>query len=122
MRTMKVLIVDDEDIIKITLMTFLENMGFIVKGASTAEEAIAKFREECPDVAIVDIRLPDLNGVSLVRRLLKEGCHTLFFFYTGTPDFSVPEDLLKSGRVQPRVFIKPSLIKDIVKEIQKVNE
>lgn len=65
----KVLIVDDEEHI-IELITFnLELKGYEVDSASDGEEALQKFKKIKPDLILLDIMLPKINGIEVCRRI-----------------------------------------------------
>ncbi|WP_288381894.1 ATP-binding protein [uncultured Massilia sp.] len=64
-----VLLVDDNYDAVVTTAALLENMGHAVRVAATGEEAIAEAARQAPDVAILDIGLPDMDGYTLARRL-----------------------------------------------------
>ena len=64
-----VLIVEDEQIIRSTLREFLVSEGFIVAEAPTAAEALNLVRQRDFAVAICDVRLPDGDGIQLLKRL-----------------------------------------------------
>lgn len=66
---MKILIVDDEVSILYLVELNLKIEGYEVIKAQTGAEAIDKMREEKPDLAILDIMLPDTDGYSLIKRL-----------------------------------------------------
>jgi two-component system, OmpR family, KDP operon response regulator KdpE len=65
----RVLVVDDEQQILRALRVILREAGFEPLPASTAEEALDVAALQRPDAAIVDLLLPDLDGVELARRL-----------------------------------------------------
>lgn len=69
----KVLVVDDEKSI-VRLVTFnLEKEGFTTLEAYDGEEALQKTREANPDLIILDIMLPGLDGLEVCRRIRREG-------------------------------------------------
>jgi DNA-binding NarL/FixJ family response regulator len=70
---LRILIADDHDLMRRGLKTLLESRpGWQICGeAHTGSEAIAKAEELRPDVAIVDITMPELNGVDAARRIRK---------------------------------------------------
>ncbi len=73
MNTYRVLIVDDEPVIRMDLRAMLESMGHTVVGeADTGEAALALARALKPDLVIVDIMMPGMDGIELSRRLAKE--------------------------------------------------
>jgi DNA-binding response OmpR family regulator len=64
-----VLVVEDEADIMLTLRLTLQAEGYRVVGVSTGEEALAIFHQSPPDVTVLDIGLPGIDGLEVVRRL-----------------------------------------------------
>jgi len=62
-----VLTVDDDPCISRVVQLKLENAGYEVIRAVTAEEALAKIKETHPDVIITDVRMPGMSGLDLCR-------------------------------------------------------
>jgi DNA-binding NarL/FixJ family response regulator len=70
-----VLIVDDHPSFRATARTLLEAEGFsVVDEAADGREAVAKTKELCPDVVLLDVQLPDIDGFEVARRLAENGC------------------------------------------------
>ena len=70
---MRVLIAEDETIIRLDLRALLEREGFdVCAEARDGEEAVALARSERPDVAIMDVKMPKLDGIEAARRILAE--------------------------------------------------
>src|SRR5437773_11600771 len=70
---MKILIAEDETIIRLDLRGLLERAGHEVVGeARDGEEAVALARELEPDLAIMDVKMPKLDGIDAARRILDE--------------------------------------------------
>lgn len=65
----KVLIVDDEPGICYILETVLNSSGYDVKTASTGASALTVAESNCPDVVLLDLGLPDMDGMEVLRRL-----------------------------------------------------
>jgi two-component system, OmpR family, response regulator len=86
----RVLVVDDEENIRFLLESALPLFGFTVQAAETGRsgmDAISSFR---PDLVILDVMLPDLDGFEVVRRLRGDGVRTPVLFLTAkdtTSDF-----------------------------------
>ena len=70
---MRILVAEDETIIRLDLKETLERAGFEVCGeARDGEEAVELAREEKPDLAVLDVKMPRLDGIEAARRILDE--------------------------------------------------
>ena len=70
---MRILIAEDETIIRLDLRDLLEKSGFeVVAEARDGEEAVALARSEAPDLALLDVKMPKLDGIDAARRILDE--------------------------------------------------
>jgi DNA-binding NtrC family response regulator len=88
-QTQKVLIVDDERTITNTLATIFCNKGYDTRGVYSAEEARALILDWSPDLAIIDVLLPQMNGIEfaiLLRAEFPECRLVLFSGHTQTAD------------------------------------
>ncbi|MGZ0153262.1 response regulator transcription factor [Kribbella sp. WER1] len=65
----RLLVVDDEATVRELLSATLRFAGFEVTSAATASEAVAAAAEELPDLVLLDVMLPDMDGFEVVRRL-----------------------------------------------------
>ena len=80
-----VMVVEDDDAIRMVLRTNLEDEGYRVLEATTAEQGLLIVQDEQPDVVLVDLRLPGIHGLDLVRSLpdsahcflIKHGAHSV---------------------------------------------
>ncbi len=73
MSKMKVLIADDEPIILLDLKQMLENLGYeVVAEASDGQQAVTLARETHPDVCILDVKMPVLDGIEAVTIITEE--------------------------------------------------
>jgi DNA-binding response OmpR family regulator len=68
----KVLVVDDESQIVRVLRGYLESAGFKVVAAYNGSEAIAAFRHEEPDLIVLDLSMPDVDGLDVARTIRRE--------------------------------------------------
>lgn len=68
----RVLIVDDDDSFRWAVAEALRGEGYEVLEASTAEEGMRRWRQEGPEVVILDLRLPDLDGLAVLERMRDE--------------------------------------------------
>jgi two-component system KDP operon response regulator KdpE len=65
----RILVVDDEPQIRRALRTSLEAHGYEVRTAGTGEEAVLSAAEEAPDLMVLDLGLPDLEGTAVIERV-----------------------------------------------------
>jgi len=65
----KILVIDDEPSIILTLEFFLKKEDYEVKSANSAEEAIKKIEQFSPDILVTDIALPKKNGLELAKEI-----------------------------------------------------
>ena len=76
------LIVDDEENLRSMLAAALRHHGFEVSSAATGREALDAVSERTPDLVVLDVMLPDLDGFEVCRRLRTAGDHTPVLFLT----------------------------------------
>ena len=67
----RILVIDDDENIRNTMNAILKDEGYIVDLAATGSEAIQKAKETAYNLALIDIRLPDMEGVELLK-LMKD--------------------------------------------------
>ena len=65
----KILLVDDEESIQIVYREEFEDDGYQVISALNGEDGLVKFTEEKPDIVILDIQMPGMNGVEVLRKM-----------------------------------------------------
>ena len=85
----RLLVVDDEPNIRELLSTSLRYAGFEVTAAANGREALDAAEEFQPDLAVLDVMLPDMDGFTVTRRLRSAGRHFPVVFLTardGTED------------------------------------
>lgn len=82
----KLLVVDDEPNILELLATSLRFAGFEVVTAANGRDALLKAEAENPDLAVLDVMLPDMDGFSVTRKLRAAGRHFPILFLTAKDD------------------------------------
>ena len=65
----RVLVVDDEPDSVELLQEFLTGKGYEIVTASNGEEALRKVKEERPHLVLLDVRMPDMNGLDVLRKI-----------------------------------------------------
>ena len=68
-REQRILVVDDEERIRSIVRSYLHQEGYQVDEAATGEDAVARFRERTPDLMVLDVRLPGIDGMEVLRQV-----------------------------------------------------
>ncbi len=115
-RRLRLLVVDDEEAIRVALRIILERRGHEVVLASDVTEGRAQAQAHPPDVALVDLRLPG-NGLTLLRELERmPGLAGRTVLVTGSDDLLLDE----TGQpVWPRSISKPFDFKGLIALIER---
>lgn len=112
-----ILIVDDETEIAAILSQRLELKGFRTKTAQSGNEAYEILRGEVFDLIISDIRMPNGDGVSLLKRLRADGNRTPLLFVTGFADIE-KEEAIRLGASD--LLAKPMTGADLFEAVRKI--
>ena len=105
--SIKIMIVDDEPSIRDSLKRFLDDYDFTVSTAESAEDALAQLDQSQHDIVIVDIRLPRMDGDTLILEAHTRQPSLRFLVYTGSVEYKVPPELTQIGVHSEHVFLKP---------------
>ena len=82
----KILVVDDEpNIVELNRM-YLEGAGYQVVAARTGSEALDRFRSERPDLVVLDLMLPGIDGLSICREIRQKGATPIIMLTARTED------------------------------------
>jgi two-component system OmpR family response regulator len=114
----KLLVVDDEPNIRELLSTSLRFAGFDVVAAANGREALAAAETHNPDLAVLDVMLPDMDGFTVTRRLRAAGRHFPVVFLTARDD---TEDKVTGLTVGGDDYVtKPFSLDEVVARIRAV--
>lgn len=102
-----VLILDDEASIRESLADFLEDFDFNVSSAETAEEALDAISESPFEIAIVDMRLPGMDGNAFIVKANEINEKLKFIVHTGSVNYHLTPAVRKIGVKSEYVFLKP---------------
>lgn len=69
--TINILLVEDQKLIRVGLMSLFEGDLKITSEAQNAKEAVEKYRTEKPDIVLMDIGLPDISGIEATKKILE---------------------------------------------------
>lgn len=92
----RLLIVDDEKPVLDVLSEYFTSQGHVVETAETGAEAIATYQRTSPDLVLLDVRMPGMDGVEVLRRLRVLGA-TPIIMVTANEDVALARLTLKLG-------------------------
>src|ERR1035437_548210 len=92
-----ILVVDDDKSILRTFTRILQKSGYEIETAETGKEAMEKTESRHYDLALVDIRLPDMDGTDLLAKLKEPLQHTVKIMITGFPSLETGVKALDEG-------------------------
>ena len=81
-----ILVVDDEVAIREVLIEFLSNHGYAAQGAENGREALQMAKTLEPQVILLDIAMPGMNGIETLKRLRQEAPHSAVIMISGHAD------------------------------------
>ncbi len=91
------LIVDDDQVFRQTLKRSFEKRGIRTIDAGEARIAIDQFRQSRPDVVVLDYRMPERDGLSLLREMHSDSPASVFVILTGFGNISLAVESMKEG-------------------------
>jgi len=106
-RPTKILLVDDEKSLLNNLVRFFEDEGYCVLIANNGEEALDILSKEQVDGAIVDMRLPGIDGNEVILQAHRMQPKIKFIIHTGSTNYFLPIALRDLGIVDGQIHIKP---------------
>jgi len=111
-RAHSILIVDDDDVFRTRLGRAFADRGFEVTTAESAERALELARQDSPEFAVVDLRMPGASGIELVRELNAIDPATAIVMLTGYGSIATAVEAIRAGAVH--YLSKPVDIDDIL--------
>ncbi len=120
----RILVIDDDESIRRTTAAILRNEGYVVDTAENGKEAIRRSNADVYSVALIDFRLPDMEGTELLTALRETTPKTVKIMVTGYP--TVQNAIECVNKHADGYFVKPvnydKLLNTIKKLIQKEQE
>ncbi|HSB11568.1 MAG TPA: response regulator [Blastocatellia bacterium] len=113
---MTVLVVDDEPSVRDALELILSDSGYFVLASMSGRDALGKAHRQRIDVAIVDVELPDMSGLDVLRHLREKDPGLQVIVITANPTPAIVQEARKRGAAD--CLHKPFHPADIVDAIQ----
>src|SRR3990167_8460264 len=96
----KVLVVEDEEGVRKTLIDTFETIGYQTFSASNAKEAMDIFNKERPEAIFLDIMLPDKNGIELLKEIKSISTDNIVVMVSSNTDKATKKQALGAGAVE----------------------
>lgn len=90
-------VIDDDNIIRTNLKDFLEQEGHDIRTFSTGEDALSRLNHDTPDIMLIDLRLPGIDGLELLEKVKKSSQMVEVVIITGHADISSAVKAIKLG-------------------------
>ncbi|MHC4564582.1 MAG: sigma-54-dependent transcriptional regulator [Planctomycetota bacterium] len=118
---MQILVVDDEEIKRVSLADDLENAGFETASASHGEEAIDLLTQESFDVVLTDLRMPNMDGMELLKYIKSdEDAQTEVIMMTAYGSIPLAVEAMKLGAYY--FITKPFRNRELIQLLERIRE
>jgi len=112
-----VFVVDDDPSVREALERLIRSAGLRVEAFRSAEEFLKRPRADAPSCLVLDVRLPDLSGLDLQRRMVDANNEIPIVFITGHGDIPTTVRAMKAGAIE--FLTKPLVEGDLLESIQR---
>jgi len=113
----RILIIDDQESIRKTLKVALETNGYLVDTAKDGQEAIAKSKKRFYNLALVDLRLPDMDGMRLLTDMRQTTPRMVKIIFTGYPALENAIEAVNRGA--DGYIVKPYTMESLLSKIKE---
>ncbi len=96
-KPLRILVIDDEEGIRAGCRRVLEPEGYIVETAATGQEGLRRFMEDGFDLVILDVVLPDMRGIDLLKPMLEKDPDVVCVIITGYATVELAVQAIKAG-------------------------
>lgn len=118
----KILVVDDDNILRTVLKHTLEQQGYQVISAISGKEALVLFEEDTPDIIISDVSMPEMNGFDFCRQLRSQPSGQLVPFIFLSARGGLDDRVLGHSIGADDYLTKPFEIKELLAKIEALIE
>lgn len=112
----RVLLVDDEPAFLAVVGKRLDKRGFEVGFASCGEEALSRVADAAPDVVVLDMRMPGMDGLAALARIRRAAPGAQVIILTGHADLDAALEGMRAGAFD--YLVKPADIEELANKIQ----
>ena len=112
-----VFIVDDDISVRESLELLMQTEGWQTQTFASAEDFLAHPRASVPSCLVLDVNLPDLNGLDLQRRVAADRAHMPIIFITGFGDIPMTVQAMKAGAIE--FLTKPFTVDELRNSVRR---
>src|SRR3954467_8327722 len=120
MAKQRILVVDDEANARAALRTILSEEGYEISEAPNGEEGLERIEEWSPDLVLADVRMPRMDGLSLLRKAKETGSEATFIMMTAFASIEAAVEAVKAGA--ENYLVKPLDVSAVLVFIAKALE
>ncbi|MEI6289657.1 MAG: response regulator [Chloroflexota bacterium] len=114
----KILIVDDAEFLRVRLTKMLDTDGFTVFQADNGLKAVEMYKQEHPDVVLMDVTMPEMDGLTALKTIVEFDAKAKVIMLTALGQESVVLEAVKSGAKD--FIVKPFEHDRVMKAIAKL--
>lgn len=113
----RILVIDDDATVRKSLEAVLKENGYEVDVAGNGKEAIAKSKSRLYNLALVDLRLPDMDGIELLTAMREAVPKMVKIIITGYPSLENAIEAVNRGA--DAYIVKPYTMQDLLRKIKE---
>jgi DNA-binding NtrC family response regulator len=118
--TPKVLLVDDEERFRTTLAKMLRAQGLEVTALGSGREALEELNQKAYDVMVLDVRMPDMDGIATLTEIKRIAPQVEVIILTGHASMDAAVEIMRLGGYD--YLLKPCPVEDLMAKIESAYE
>jgi response regulator RpfG family c-di-GMP phosphodiesterase len=117
LETARILVVDDEKVIREILADFLTMEGYVVHAVEDGAQALEELRQRSYNLVISDLKMPNLSGLELIQKISEESIPVLTVIMTGFGTVETAIEAMKKGAYD--YILKPFKVEEVIHIVQR---
>ena len=120
MRALRIFVIDDEEILRVSLTDDLKDAGYMVYDYPDAISALADINKVDVNVVITDIKMPDMDGIELLKKIKQTNSDIIVIVMTAYGSISSAVDAVKLGAYD--YLTKPFQKEEVLLKLTRIEE